>query len=60
MQKRNLGRGGLQVSALSLGCMGYAKARLGADRQEPAARADWRGPSKASLSASGLMRPDMP
>ena len=33
MQKRKLGQG-LEVSALSLGCMGYGKARLGADRKE--------------------------
>ncbi len=34
MQKRRLGQSGLEVSALSLGCMGYGKARLGADRPE--------------------------
>ena len=28
MQKRQLGRNGLEVSALSLGCMGYGEARL--------------------------------
>lgn len=33
MLKRKLGQG-LEVSALSLGCMGYGKARLGADRKE--------------------------
>ena len=27
MQKRKLGNSGLEVSALSLGCMGYGKAR---------------------------------
>ena len=34
MQKRKLGNGGLEVSALSLGCMGYGKAREIPDRQE--------------------------
>jgi aryl-alcohol dehydrogenase-like predicted oxidoreductase len=34
MQKRQLGRGGLEVSALSLGCMGYGEARLLRDRTE--------------------------
>lgn len=33
MEKRKLGQG-LEVSALSLGCMGYGSARLGADRKE--------------------------
>ena len=31
MQKRKLGNGGLEVSALGLGCMGYGEA---ADRQD--------------------------
>jgi len=34
MQKRRLGRSGLEVSALSLGCMGYGEARLLRDRPE--------------------------
>jgi len=34
MQKRQLGSGGLEVSALSLGCMGYGEARLLRDRTE--------------------------
>lgn len=34
MQKRKLGSGGLEVSALSLGCMGYGKARELPDRNE--------------------------
>jgi predicted oxidoreductase len=34
MQKRKLGKSGLAVSALSLGCMGYGKARELADRNE--------------------------
>ena len=34
MQKRKLGSGGLEVSALSLGCMGYGEARLLRDRTE--------------------------
>ena len=34
MQKRRLGTSGLEVSALSLGCMGYGKARELADRKE--------------------------
>jgi aryl-alcohol dehydrogenase-like predicted oxidoreductase len=34
MQKRKLGDGGLEVSALALGCMGYGKAREIPDRQE--------------------------
>jgi len=34
MQKRPLGRGGFEVSALSLGCMGYGEARLLRDRTE--------------------------
>ena len=34
MQKRQLGRNGLEVSALSLGCMGYGEARLLRDRPE--------------------------
>ena len=34
MQKRQLGGGGLEVSALSLGCMGYGEARLLRDRTE--------------------------
>ena len=34
MQKRKLGSGGLEVSALSLGCMGYGEARLLRDRPE--------------------------
>ena len=34
MQKRQLGSGGLEVSALSLGCMGYGEARLLRDRPE--------------------------
>src|SRR3954463_14408715 len=34
MWKRKLGKGGLEVSALSLGCMGYGKARQLQDRSE--------------------------
>jgi aryl-alcohol dehydrogenase-like predicted oxidoreductase len=34
MQTRKLGRSGLEVSALSLGCMGYGEARLLRDRAE--------------------------
>ena len=34
MQKRQLGSSGLEVSALSLGCMGYGEARLLRDRSE--------------------------
>src|SRR6516162_8429723 len=34
MQKRQLGSGGLEVSAYSLGCMGYGEARLLRDRSE--------------------------
>ncbi len=34
MQKRKLGNAGLEVSALSLGCMGYGKARELPDRKE--------------------------
>src|SRR6516162_5386079 len=34
MQKRRLGSNGLEVSALSLGCMGYGEARLLRDRTE--------------------------
>jgi aryl-alcohol dehydrogenase-like predicted oxidoreductase len=34
MQKRKLGDGGLEVSALAMGCMGYGKAREIPDRQE--------------------------
>ena len=34
MQKRKLGKSGLEVSALSLGCMGYGKAREIPDRKE--------------------------
>jgi aryl-alcohol dehydrogenase-like predicted oxidoreductase len=34
MQKRQLGSGGLEVSSLSLGCMGYGEARLLRDRTE--------------------------
>jgi aryl-alcohol dehydrogenase-like predicted oxidoreductase len=34
MQKRELGNSGLEVSALSLGCMGYGDARLLRDRTE--------------------------
>jgi aryl-alcohol dehydrogenase-like predicted oxidoreductase len=34
MQKRQLGNSGLEVSALSLGCMGYGEARLLRDRTE--------------------------
>ena len=34
MQKRKLGSSGLEVSALSLGCMGYGKAREIPDRAE--------------------------
>jgi len=34
MQKRKLGDGGLEVSALALGCMGYGKAREIPDRHE--------------------------
>src|SRR3954468_11101441 len=34
MWKRNLGNSGLEVSALSLGCMGYGKARQLQDRSE--------------------------
>jgi aryl-alcohol dehydrogenase-like predicted oxidoreductase len=34
MQKRRLGTSGLEVSALSLGCMGYGKAREIPDRKE--------------------------
>ena len=34
MQKRQLGSNGLEVSALSLGCMGYGEARLLRDRTE--------------------------
>ena len=34
MQKRKLGNGGLEVSALSLGCMGYGQARQLQDRAE--------------------------
>ena len=39
MEKRKLGKSGLEVSALSLGCMGYGKARElqmdGDDRPHP-------------------------
>ena len=34
MQKRKLGNGGFEVSALALGCMGYGKAREIPDRRE--------------------------
>jgi aryl-alcohol dehydrogenase-like predicted oxidoreductase len=34
MQKRKLGKGGLEVSALALGCMGYGVAREIPDRKE--------------------------
>ncbi|MBV9645332.1 MAG: aldo/keto reductase, partial [Verrucomicrobia bacterium] len=34
MQKRKLANGGLEVSALALGCMGYGKAREIPDRKE--------------------------
>lgn len=34
MEKRKLGAGGLEVSALSLGCMGYGQTREIADRAE--------------------------
>ena len=34
MMKRKLGNSGLEVSALSLGCMGYGKARELQDRSE--------------------------
>src|SRR4051794_4429146 len=34
MWKRKLGKGGLEVSALSLGCMGYGRARQLQDRSE--------------------------
>ena len=34
MEKRKLGNGGLEVSALSLGCMGYGEARALRDRTE--------------------------
>jgi aryl-alcohol dehydrogenase-like predicted oxidoreductase len=34
MEKRELGNGGLEVSALALGCMGYGKAREIPDREE--------------------------
>jgi aryl-alcohol dehydrogenase-like predicted oxidoreductase len=34
MQKRKLGKSGLEISALSLGCMGYGKAREIPDRKE--------------------------
>ena len=34
MEKRKLGKSGLEVSALSLGCMGYGKARELQDRTE--------------------------
>jgi len=34
MEKRTLGNGGLEVSALSLGCMGYGKARELQDRTQ--------------------------
>src|SRR5919106_5529393 len=34
MQQRKLGKSGLEVSALSLGCMGYGKAREIPDRKE--------------------------
>ena len=34
MQKRQLGSSGLEVSALSIGCMGYGEARLLRDRTE--------------------------
>ena len=34
MMKRKLGNSGLEVSALSLGCMGYGKARQLQDRSE--------------------------
>ena len=34
MQKRTLGCAGLEVSALSLGCMGYGEARLLRDRTD--------------------------
>ena len=34
MQKRKLGNSGLEVSALSLGCMGYGEARALRDRKE--------------------------
>ena len=34
METRRLGAGGLEVSALALGCMGYGKARELADRKE--------------------------
>jgi aryl-alcohol dehydrogenase-like predicted oxidoreductase len=34
MLKRKLGNSGLEVSALSLGCMGYGKARALHDRAE--------------------------
>jgi aryl-alcohol dehydrogenase-like predicted oxidoreductase len=34
MQKRKLGHSGLEVSALSLGCMGYGEARALRDRKE--------------------------
>ena len=34
MQKRKLGKSGLEVSALALGCMGYGVAREIPDRKE--------------------------
>jgi hypothetical protein len=34
MEKRRLGNGGLEISALSLGCMGYGKARELQDRTQ--------------------------